>query len=105
MSRERRYHDRVIHSFHDKSSSLHCRRFQVVRYVAFLEHALVVLLTSLQQSCLAEGMPVSGCDPTDSECLCHSTPFTNAVGACLTANCTVVEALGMSEASDCKETC
>lgn len=54
------------------------------------------LLIFEQQSCLAQGMPVSGCDPKDVACLCTSMPYTDAVTACLTTNCTVVDSLRKS---------
>ncbi|EME42562.1 hypothetical protein DOTSEDRAFT_54896 [Dothistroma septosporum NZE10] len=50
-------------------------------------------LSTCSSSCLAQSVPVSGCKPTDGACLCTSTPFTNAVTTCLTANCTVIEQL------------
>ncbi|KAF2172692.1 hypothetical protein M409DRAFT_16653 [Zasmidium cellare ATCC 36951] len=50
-------------------------------------------LSTCSQSCIAQGLPASGCDPKDVACLCTSVPYTNAVTACLTANCTVVDSL------------
>ncbi|KAK4613817.1 hypothetical protein CLAFUW4_09249 [Fulvia fulva] len=50
-------------------------------------------LSKCSASCLAEAMPVSGCNATDAACLCTSMPFAKATTACLTANCTVIEQL------------
>ncbi|OLN95268.1 hypothetical protein CCHL11_08138 [Colletotrichum chlorophyti] len=38
-------------------------------------------------------MPNSSCLPTDSSCLCADEKLNKAVGACLAANCTVIESL------------
>jgi hypothetical protein len=43
--------------------------------------------------CLVELVPLSGCDITDTACICTNADLATSLGGCLLGNCTVVEAL------------
>ena len=53
-------------------------------------------LTKLQLRCLFIVLPPSGCTATDVDCICASDSLEHDIAACLLANCTMQDSLGMT---------
>lgn len=49
--------------------------------------------------CLAKLVPVSACELTDVDCLCHDAPLNSELTVCVTANCSTVDALATKNGS------
>ncbi|WQF76543.1 Putative extracellular membrane protein, CFEM [Colletotrichum destructivum] len=54
---------------------------------------LAVELPECVALCIRNELPKAACNSANSTCVCTSESLNNAIGVCVKANCTIIEAL------------
>jgi len=71
--------------------------------VSTLQPNFLTFRSPLQQLCLLNAFSTNTCSPTDQACICTNDVFQNNVTLCVSASCTIPEALGTCTYPDGRE--